>query len=328
MKRKPKIIALYNENPDWPASDKESSARVMNLLATALDERGYDYRLVKIFDSLSGLDPFDPREWLVWNWAEELGGQPWTDAAVAAELERRGFVFTGSSSAALILSCDRMKVKQRLREAGLPTLPARVFADPLQAEQWDAFPAIVKGAHQHGSFGIDSGAIVYNAEQFARRIAFVREALGDESLAEPFLDSREFHVTVFGNGSPEALPPTEYDYSAFADMHDRMFKFQWKFDETAWGYHAVKLISPSPADDPQLRERLEQGAVQAYQAMGIADYGRVDMRMLGDEPQVLDVNPNPDIDPISALIASAKACGMSYADVVERIIGHAVDRMM
>lgn len=300
---------------------------MVDTLAEALRELGCEYRPVKIFDTLSELDPYDPRQWLVWNWAEEFNGRPWTDAIIAAELERRGFTYTGSPPAALSLSCDRWGVKQRLQSSGVPTLPGRVFTAPSRAGEWNAFPAIVKGANQHGSFGIDGSAIVHNTGQLAQRIAYMRAAHGDASLVEPFLDTREFHVAVFGNGKPEALPPAEYDYSPFDDIHDRLYTYCWKYDDQSWGYHAIRLISPSPADDPGLRQRLEEIAVEAYKAVGIADYGRVDLRMLGDEPQVLDVNPNPDIDVTSALMASARACGMSYADVVARIIEHALARM-
>ncbi len=325
--KNPKILVLNNESPDWPESDIAWSARMTNDLTQALQERGWQCVLVKYFDSLAELDRYDPREWLVWNWGEEIGGRPWTDAVVAGELERRGFTYTGSSAATLALTTDRVKVKLRLQAAGLPTLPAQLLADPSQANDWHTFPAIVKGASQHGSFGIDRDSIVEDAAQLARRIAYMRERYGDVSLVEPFLDTREFHVAVLGNGRLAALPPAEYDYSAFPDMRDRLFTYSWKYDETTWGFHAVKVISPSPADNASLRHKLEQLAMAAYRTMGVSDYGRVDMRLLGEEPQILDVNTNPDIDVASAFVVSAIASGMSYADVVERIVECAVTRM-
>ena len=324
---KPKIIALYNESPNWPESDKAWTARMVKALTDALGEKGFTFRTVKVFDSLSLLDQFDPHEWLVWNWAEEINGEAWSDSVVAAELERRGFVYTGSPPETLSFSIHRMKVKERLQACGLPTLTARVFSDPTQSEDWGVFPAIVKGANQHGSFGVDGNSIVHNASQLAQRIIYMRETLNDDSLVEQFLDSREFHVAVFGNGRPEAFPPAEYDYSIFQDMHDRLYTYNWKYDEHSWGFNALKIISPSPADNPQWRERLESVATGAYKALGLADYGRIDLRMLGDEPQVLDVNPNPDLDTTSALMASARAKGMTYADVIELIIDHATARL-
>jgi D-alanine-D-alanine ligase len=323
----PKIVILYNESPDWPDDDKAWTARMTENLARALAQAGYAYQAIKYFDSLAELERYDPGEWLVWNWGEEIGGQPWTDAVVAAELEQRGFTYTGSSAATLAFTCDRVRVKQRLQAAGLPTLPARLFTAPPAPGEWDLFPAIVKGANQHGSFGIEHDSVVADSDELARRIRYMREHYHDDSLVEPFLDTREFHVAVFGNGKLEALPPAEYDYSSFSDMRDRLFTYSWKYDENSWGYHAVKVVAPSPADDGPLRRKLEQVAMEAYRVLSVSDYGRVDMRLLGDEPQILDVNTNPDIDVASAFAVSASAHGLSYRDMIERIIGYAVARM-
>jgi D-alanine-D-alanine ligase len=323
---KPKIVILYNENPDWPDSDKAWTARMVDMLSTALREEGYDHRPLKFFDSLTGLDNYDPAEWLIWNWAEEIGGQPWTDSVAAAELERRGFTYTGSRPEVLASSTDRMGVKRRLQSLGLPTLSAQLFSRPEQATEWKTFPAIVKGAHQHGSFGIEHDSVVHDVEQLASRVAYVREKYDDESLVEQFLDTREFHVGVLGNGEPEALPPAEYDYSAFTDMGDRLFTYQWKYDDTTQGYHQVEVRCPALPPDSAWARRLQELAIAAYQAFGLTDYGRVDMRMLGDEPQILDVNPNPDIDLISALMISARAHGLEYRQVIARIIRYATRR--
>ena len=128
-------------------------------------EEGYECRAFKFFDDLRFLDDFDPREWLVWNWGEELAGRPWSDAEVADGLERRGFAFTGASARLIRLTQDRMDVKRRLQAAGLPTLPGTVVRHPGAVSDWTVFPAIVKGAHQHASLGIDGEAIVGNASR-------------------------------------------------------------------------------------------------------------------------------------------------------------------
>ena len=325
--RRPKVLVLYNESPDWPDSDKAWTARMMKYLTDSLDEKQYHSEIVKVYENLAVLDHYNPYEWLIWNWVEEIGGQAWSDSAAAAEMEQRRFTFTGSPSTTLAFCIHRAEVKQRLHQSNIPTLPARVFNSPAQAGEWIIYPAIVKGANQHGSFGIDGNSIVGDAEQLAQRIAYMRAQFKDDSLIEPFLDSREFHVSVFGNGHPEALPPAEYDYSPFADMHDRLYTYRWKYDDHSWGFQALKIIAPSPTDNLSLRDRLQTIAVEAYKALHLADYGRIDIRLWGEEPQVLDVNPNPDLDLTSALIASAGAVGLSYADVVERIIEHASARM-
>jgi D-alanine-D-alanine ligase len=84
---------------------------------------------------------------------------------------------------------------------------------------------------------------------------------------------------------------------------------------------------PAPLDRPEWRARLEEVAVEAYQAVGLRDYGRFDLRMLGDEPQILDVNTNPELDPLSVVLAGAQARGMNYGQMVSQIIQFASVRM-
>ena len=148
-----------------------------------------------------------------------------------------------------------------------------------------------------------------------------------DALVEPFLDSREFHVAVWGNDQPEALPPMELDYSIFSDMHDRLYTYEWKFDRSSVGFKDMKMPCPAPADRPDWQARLMAVAIEAYRAMGLRDYGRMDMRMLGDEPQILDVNANPDLDVTSVLPISSHAVGCSYGAMLDRIIGYAAGRM-
>lgn len=324
---RPKLVLLYNENPDWPQGDLDWAREALDEMLKGFREQAYTFELLPFFDDLSGLDRYDPREWLIWNWGEELGGRPWSDAEVADELERRGFAYTGCSAAVMRATLNRQEVKDCLRAAGLPTLPARVLTDPAQAAEWDHYPAIVKGLNQHASYGIARDSVAENAADLARRIAFLRHALHDDALVEPFLDTREFHVAVWGNGQPEALPPLELGYAAFDDPRDRLYTYDWKFDRNSRGFKEIQMICPAPADRPDWRARLEAVSVAAYQALGLRDFGRLDLRMLGDEPQILDVNCNPDLDVTSVLPISAKSLGLTYGQMVDRIVEFAAARM-
>jgi D-alanine-D-alanine ligase len=324
-----RILAITNEDPGWSEADKQQGDDAWKALVSGMAEEGYECRAFKFFDDLGFLDDFDPREWLVWNWGEELAGRPWSDAEVADEIERRGFACTGASARLIRLTNDRMEVKRRLQAAGLPTPPGAYLSHPAEVSDWTAFPAIVKGAHQHASVGIDSEAVVSTAAELARRVAWLRERHGDDAVVEPFLDAREFHVAVWGNGAPEALPPAEIDFSGLSDARDRLYTEAWKDDLTSRGARSIRLICPAPADRVDWRRRLEEVAVAAYRELGLRDYARIDLRMLADEPQILDVNVNPDLltDGGSAFVAAAAAGGFGYGRMARRIIEHAAVRM-
>jgi len=318
---------LSNDSPDWAPEDRVISDKMIELMLTGLHAEGYTCELVTFFNDLSVLDKFDPREWLIWNWGEELAGKPWTDAVVVAQLERRGFTFTGASSAVLHFLQNRPRVKERLRAAGLPTLPWRVFDDPAPAAEWTHYPAIVKGANQHASYGITRDSVAFTPDELARAIVLLRDALHDQALVEPFLDSREFHVAVWGNDVIEVLPLVEYDFAKLSDPRERLYTYEAKFDRSSRAYKEIGTLCPAPADRPDWEVRLREVAQAAYRALGLRDYGRLDLRMLGDEPQVLDVNPNPDLDPISVFPIGCEALGLTYGQMVSRIVQYAAHRM-
>ena len=164
-------------------------------------------------------------------------------------------------------------------------------------------------------------------ENIERLRSALRQAYDDDALVEPFLDTREFQVAVWGNDRPESLPPSEIVYTAFADPRDRLHTQQWKIDRESRGYKEIQMPCPAPLDRPDWRRRVEQVGVEAYKALGLRDYARFDMRMMGDEPQILDVNANPELDPESIVLAGAKAQGMTYGQMAGRIISFASARM-
>jgi D-alanine-D-alanine ligase len=325
--RTPRVLVVSNENPAWPDLDKAYADESLHPLLDGLRAEDYTCEAFKFFDDLSFLERFDPREWLVWNWGEEWAGEAWSDAEVAERIGHYGFAYTGASPAALRLTQSRPWIKQRLRDAGLPTLPWRLLADPNEADTWTRYPAIVKGANQHASVGIDRDAVVTTPEQLAHRVAHLRQVHGDDALVEPFLDSREFQVAVWGNDEPEALPPSEMVYSTFTDFRDRLHTQAWKIDRESRGYREVQMPCPAPTDRPDWRRRIEEIAVAAYRACGLRDYARFDLRMLADEPQVLDVNANPELDPLSVVIAGANARGLTHGQMASHIVQFAAARM-
>ena len=116
----PRILAITNEDPGWPEADKQQGNDAWQALTSGMAEEGYECRAFKFFDDLSFLDDFDPREWLVWNWGEELAGRPWSDAEVADELERRGFAYT-------VIDCSPIASGSPLRSKIVPLAAGRAM---------------------------------------------------------------------------------------------------------------------------------------------------------------------------------------------------------
>jgi D-alanine-D-alanine ligase len=77
----------------------------------------------------------------------------------------------------------------------------------------------------------------------------------------------------------------------------------------------------------ELEERVQRVARAAYAALGLAGYGRVDLRVHPERgPLVIDVNPNPDLSPDAGFAKAAQRASLSHADLVRRIVEDALRR--
>ncbi|MDZ7343379.1 MAG: hypothetical protein ONA90_02570, partial [candidate division KSB1 bacterium] len=216
-----KIILLYNLAASWTRDEKKEVRQFADKMLEGLEQQGYFVQPVEVDDDLSVLDPYDPFEWLVFNWCESLGELHASEVLVAKELETRGYAFTGSPSKILKLNYDKWQVKKILRAAKIPTPPGRIMEAEVEAEEWEYFPAIVKPAYQHCSIGITRDSLVETREALIRQVRLIYGEYDQPSLVEPFIDGREFHTAVWGNRKIEALPPVELNFSSFADWRER-----------------------------------------------------------------------------------------------------------
>ncbi len=320
------VLLLHNLDPAWGAADIEEALRQAAELEGALRAQGHAVTTLAVdhVDLMSVLQHYDPRDYVVFNWCEELPGVIHGDVRVAQILEDLGYAYTGSTPATLALSWDKPQVKRLLRRHGVPTPPWKVYEAP-QPDGWGCFPAIVKPAREHCSLGVSGEAVVLDAGELERRIAYVIERFGQAALVEDFVDGREFHVSLWGNGVVRMLPPAEMDFSALSDVHDRLCTFDSKFTPGSRLYEQIQLRVPAPLQ-PTEQEELERVAQAAYRALGCRDYARLDIRQRDGTFYVLDVNPNPDISTETSTAYAAQAAGYPYAGMVGRLVELAAER--
>ncbi len=322
----PAVVVVHNIDPAWEADDTAAVWETVQHLVAALNSEGHRVFEVPVtgMDLAAALAPYDPREHIVFNWCEELPGLPRSDAQVVSQLERLGYTYTGSPPDVLSLSWDKAAVKSLLTGHAVPTPFGRVVHED-RAQGWDRFPAIVKPAFEHCSVGVDSNAVVLDAQALHERVAYVRNAFAQPVLVEEFIDGREFHVTLWGNGRIEMLPPAEMDFSAFADVRDRLCTFDSKFTPGSRHYEGVELRIPASMTEAELAE-LQRTSEAAYRWVGCRDYARLDLRLRDEIFYVLDINPNADISPDTSLAYAAEAAGMTYGAFASRLVRLAASR--
>ena len=320
------VLLLYDLNPAWTADEKEEVAQAHSRLSDALSSAGYSIDPLPVVDRHfpERLRSYDSRNCVLFNWCDGIPGLRHSEYLVVRHLEQLGFVFTGSGSATLALSYDKHQVKQILDQNGVPTPHWKLYTSSA-ANGWHQFPAIVKPAVGHCSEWLTSESVAMNAKELHDRIAYLVNEVGLPALVEDFIDGREFHVSLWGNGRVEMLPPAEMDFSAFSDVHDRLCTYDAKFIPGSVHYENIRTVLPSALNDGELAE-LERVCMAAYKAIGCRDYGRIDIRLRDGKFYVLDINPNPDISEDASMASAAEHAGYSHKDMATYLVNLAAKR--
>ncbi len=320
------VLLLYNIDLTWPAEDITESLHEADQLGQALAGLGHPVTPVEIHDPdlFAVMREHSPKDHIIFNWCEALPGKPRSCADVAEVLDSLNFVYTGSSGNVLALSEDKPCVKGLLDARHVPTPRWRIY-DTSKRNGWHYYPAIVKPAYEHCSFGVTSEAVVSNAAELRHRIEFVLDEFHQPALVEDFIDGREFHVSLWGNGTIEMLPVAEMDFSEFGDLHDRLCTFDAKFNPESTHYQHIGLRLPAPLTADELSS-LEKVAVAAYRTLGCRDYARLDIRLRDGVFYVLDINPNPDLSSEASFACAADASGYTYGAMGGHLINLAALR--
>jgi D-alanine-D-alanine ligase len=320
------VLLLHNLNAEWTAEERQEAVCAAETLESALREYGHPVVNAPVTggDLACLLDDFDETRYIVLNWCEELPGIVHGDARVAEILDEKGFTYTGSPPPVLAMSWDKEKVKNLTHQCGLPTPRWRVCHDPY-ADDWQAFPAIVKPAFEHCSFGITAEAVVFDRPQLRERIAYILDVFGQAALVEEFIDGREFHVSLWGNDRVELLPPAEMNFDAFAHVRDRLCTYDAKFRAGSRHYEGIRTLLPAPLTNVEFQE-LSRISVATYRTHGCRDYARLDIRLRDGVFYVLDINPNPDISADASMACCAETAGISYGAMGSRLVNLAARR--
>jgi D-alanine-D-alanine ligase len=320
------VLLLHNLDHSWPKEEFNDCLIFSDMMTQSMRATGHPVVCAQLEnDQLSTLlSNYDPNEVIVFNWCEEIPGIPRSSWMVARELERQGFTYTGADYPALVFSQDKRQVQQRLKDACVPTPEWEIVYSASEVE-WNLYPAIVKPAFEHYSLGIARESVVLSQAELIRRVSYVIEKHQQPVLLEEFIDGREFHVGVVGNGNLHMLPPAEIDFSVFDDIHDRLCTFEANFVPTSLAYRSSFAKLPIEFTTEELA-RMESVVLGAYRATGCRDYARMDVRMRDGNFYILDVNHNADISPEGSLIKAAEMIGYPYGLVGSLLINLAAER--
>jgi len=236
-----------------------------------------------------------------------LHGGAGEDGTIQALLELAGKPYTGSGVLASALAMNKAVSKRIFEHEGIPTpewvvLSAGDELPTVDAASLGGYPLVVKPNTEGSTVGL---TIVTRPDGLPDAIALAAE-YGPEVLIERFIPGRELTVAVLGG---EALPIVEIR------PQGGHYDYEHKYTAGMSEYFC-------PADLPEpLAARVRDLGLRATRALGCRGVARVDFRLSpANEPWCLEVNTIPGMTPTSLVPMAARARGLSYDQLVGRIL--------
>jgi D-alanine-D-alanine ligase len=288
----------------------------------ALCRLGYQTVMVPARNDLDvlarDLSQLSPRNTFVFNVCDGFAGDNYSASLIPGLLKELGFKYTGSKAEAIRLCTDKARAKRRLVRQGVPTPAYQLFSKP-KGEVSLQFPAIVKPVHEDASMGINENSVVTNATDMFQRVDYVVTEYRQPALVEEYITGREFSVSMWGNGTMEVMPISEHDFSAVSDPLKSLLTYESKWLEDSFTYNEFRVICPADLTVAE-EQNVKTVAVDAFRAIGLRDFGRVDIRYRDEVPYVIDINELPDLAPDAGFARSAGMAGFPYDQMVDRIL--------
>ena len=306
----PKDINIVVLMGGWSA-ERPVSLMSGNGVADALEERGFtnvsrvdmDRNVAAV---LAGLRPD-----IVFN---ALHGTPGEDGTVQGMLDLMQIPYTHSGTTTSAIAIDKELTKAVLVPGGV-RMPKGKMVDSKALYEGDpmARPYVLKPVNEGSSVGV---AIVTDGSNYGHPISARAEGPWqhfDRLLAEPFIRGRELTVAVLGD---EALCVTELKPKA------GFYDFDAKYTDGM-----TEHVCPA-AVPPAIAEAMMAMALRAHKLLGCKGASRSDFRWDDEQGEaglyLLEINTQPGMTPLSLVPEQAKQKGISYGELVERIIAEAL----
>jgi D-alanine-D-alanine ligase len=290
----------------------------------SLRKAGHTVQALGVLDSLTELRAalLEWRPDVVFNLLEEFNGIVTYDQHVVAFLELMRQPYTGCNPRGLLLARDKVLCKQLLAFHRIPTPQFAVLrrGQHLRVPQRLKFPLFVKSATEDASLGIAQASVVDDAARLRERVQFMHEQIGSDALVEEYIAGRELYVGVIGNERLSRLPVWEMRFGSLPETLPAIATRKVKWDRA---YQKKYEITTSEANDlpPLVLARIDRLARRIYRALHLSGYARIDFRMREDgNLYALEANPNPNIEREEDFAAAARAAGVGYPKLLDRIM--------
>lgn len=329
MKRQRVLVLMHPDlvPPDSREGHSEQDADLWKTeydVVTTLRGLGHEVRALGVQDELhpirEAIETWKPT--IVFNLLEEFHRNVLYDQNVVSYLELLQVPYTGCNPRGLVIARSKALSKKllayhRIRIPAFAVFPLhRAVRRPRRLQ----FPLIVKSLTEHASLGISQASVVDSDEKLAERVAFVHERLRTDAIAEQFIEGREYYVSVIGNDRLLALPVWELAFENMPANAALIATAKVKHDVE---YQKRRGIFQRVAEDlpEDMAHRIVQTSKRIYRLLELDGYARIDYRLADDGSlYFLDANPNPEIAESEELAMAAKHAGMTYPELLTKVI--------
>lgn len=326
MKKK-RILIITHETPSTvleELADNEECVTEFHVYST-LDELGHNVRIMGVGDQLTELREAI-REWrphVIFNLMEEFSGIVSYDYYVVAYLELLRQRYTGCNPRGLMLSRDKVLTKQVLawHRIATPTFLLFPFGKTFREPRRLRFPLFVKSATEDASLGISQASVVDDMDSLRERVEFIHKQVQSDALVEEYIEGREIYVGVMGNTRLTTFPAWEMDFGTVSKVQAGIATRKVKWDPKYQKKHGIMTGAAQGLSVAQA-EGLSRLSKRIYRALHMTGFARLDYRMREDGTFfLLEANANPNVTFGEDFAESAEVMGVSYEELMSRIVG-------
>lgn len=244
---------------------------------------------------------------------------------LSSYFEQCGINYTGSSREVLEFDSNKVLAKTHLTNKGINTAPYFLAIPDQFIREEDlpiSFPLFLKPLDAANGNGIDDLSFVTNFTEYKNKVNSLYETFKQPVLVEQYLDGREFTVAVIKTRNNDLTASAVEIIPPVSGNGLRILGAQTKKDDSE------KIIRIA---ESELKDKVSTLAVQAFNALGVRDFGRVDIKSNEKgECFFMEANLVPGMTYSSSYFPQACdiAQGLSYDKVIEHIIAGGLGRII
>jgi len=336
MKKKLRVLCLTHEDLVPPEDIKKDKTfhdepwRTEQYVLSTLKKLGHEAKILGVRYDLgvirNGVEEFKPD--IIFNLLEEFHDQPLYDQNVVSYLELVPVPYTGCNPRGMVLARDKALTRKVLSYHRIPGPDFAVFnrGRKVKRPKKLALPLFVKSQIEEASLGISQASIVHTDSELEDRVKFMHERYRTDVIVEEYIEGRELYVGILGDERLTVLPIWELLFERMPDDVPHIATRKAKWDPEYQKRHGI-VSREAEGLTPELKHRIVNACKRTYRALGLSGYARIDLRLKENgEVFVIEANPNPEIAYMEDFADSAQAYGLSYEDLIQRILSLGLTR--